>query len=115
MANKTISHLALALQARTNSGNSEPFAFPESFDELNIFTEITAISGTSPALVIEYQFSPDGERWFTYTASPDQTATGKLSQKLTSNIGRLGRIQYWIKGSATSVTFRVDVEGKRRG
>lgn len=104
-----------ASAARTASGSSDPFGIVESFDEAIVFVDITAVSGTSPTLSVEYQYSPDGSRWFTHTASAQQTAIGKVAMKLVGNIGRIGRIQYWIGGTTPSFTFQVDFEVKRRG
>lgn len=105
---------ALASAARTASGSSDAFEFPASFSEMTVYVDITAASGTSPTISVEYQTSPDGTRWFTHTGTAQQTAAGKATIKIAGNIGRIGRIQYWIGGTTPSFTFQVDVEGKRR-
>lgn len=114
MANKSNFFTPLASAARTASGNSVAFDFPESFDELLVYLDITAVAGTSPTLLVVYEVSPDGVRWFEHSAFASKNAAGKDVLKL-QQIGRKGRIGFTVGGTSPSFTFRVDVEGKRRG
>lgn len=114
MAFKSNLFTPLASAARTANGNSDVFEFPESFDELLVYLDITAVSGTSPTMTVSYETSPDGTRWFTHTSFAAKTATGKDVLKL-QQIGRKGRIAFTVGGTSPNFTFRVDVEGKRGG
>lgn len=112
--NKLARHTPHPSAARTASGATEPFQIPESVDELILFLDVTAVSGTTPNLTVTYEYSPDGTRWFTHSALPAKTASGRDSLRLTQ-VGSYGRLSYAITGTTPSFTFQVDVEGKRRG
>lgn len=110
-----------ASAARTATANSESSFFPTENDELIIYADVTAVSGTGPTLDLTYEVSPDPisvddatARWFTHTTFTQITATGKTI-KLVTTPGMRGRIRAVIGGTTPSFTFRVDVEGKYRG
>lgn len=113
---KTRLHQPFASAARTATVASFGTAMPESYDEVNVMIDITAVSGTTPTLVINYQVSPDdGTTWFTRAATASLTATGQTILTITDAIGRFFRLNAVIGGTTPSFTFAAWAEFKRRG
>lgn len=99
--------------ARTTSGTADMGAFPAMFEELIVYLDATAVSGTSPSLTVTYQSSADGVSYFDNTAGTAITAAGKQVIKVPTCAGNFGRLSYVITGTTPSFTFSAVVEGKR--
>lgn len=106
---------ALPSAARTTSGSADLAAFPQDFDELILYVDVTAASGTTPTLAITYQISPDNVNWFDHTTGTTLTAAGKQVIRLPNTTAGFGRVSYAIGGTTPSFTFSVVAEGKRLG
>ncbi|HQR98152.1 MULTISPECIES: hypothetical protein [unclassified Polaromonas] len=104
---------ALASAARTTSGTVDLDAVPSEYQELSVYLDVTATSGTSPSMTVTYQSSPDGVTFFDNTAGAAITAVGKQLIKVPSTIGGYGRLSYAISGTTPSFTFSAVAEYKR--
>lgn len=83
----------------------------ENFQEANVFINVTA-AGTT--MTVNFQVSPDdGTTWVTHSSTAAITATGTTLLKVSSNIGKLARLDY----SAVTGSFTVNswVECKQTG
>lgn len=105
---------ALASAAYTASGTADLGALPGDSDELTIYLNVTAVSGTTPSMTVTYQSSPDGVTYYDHTAGAAITAAGVQMIKIPTNSGTYGRISYAISGTTPSFTFSAVVEGKNR-
>lgn len=105
---------ALASAARTATGTVDLGAFPSDGDELNVYLNVTAASGTSPSMTVMYQCSPDGVTYYDHTAGAAITAATSQLIKVATNTGTYGRISYAISGTTPSFTFSAVVENKNR-
>ncbi len=115
MGTKTGMVELLASAARTTTNNSGGNDFPESFDQCIAYVTVTAASGTTPTLDIKYQVSDDrGTTWYDHSTLTQITAVANQA-KLIENPGRTCRIVSTIAGTTPSFTYRVRLEGKRRG
>ncbi len=76
------------------------------------FLNISAVSGTSPTLLIAFQDSPDNANWYPITggAFSSQTATGQNTLTLT-NVGPYLRAVQTLGGATPSFTFDLSVSG----
>lgn len=104
---------ALPSAARTVSGTTDLGSLPGEHDELIIYIDVTAAAGTSPAMTVTYQSSPDGVAFFDNSAGAAIVAVGRQLIKLPNGTGNLGRLSYAISGTAPSFTFSAVVEAKR--
>ncbi len=105
---------ALASAARTATGTVDLGAFPADADEINIYLNVTVVSGTSPSRTATYQCSPDGVTYYDHTAGAAITAAGNQVIKVATNTGTYGRISYAISGTTPSFTFSAVAENKNR-
>lgn len=103
----------LASAARTASGTADLGAIPAMFQELLVYLDVTAVTGTTPTMTVTYQSSPDGASWYDNTAGTAITAAGKQVIKIPTTCGNFGRLSYAIGGTTPSFTFSAVVEGKR--
>jgi hypothetical protein len=106
---------ALPSAARTTTGTVDLGAIPGEFDELCIYLDVTAVSGTTPSMTVTYQCSPDGVTFFDNTIGTAITVAGKQLIKVSSMTGGFGRLSYAISGTTPSFTFSAVVEAKRVG
>jgi hypothetical protein len=96
----------LTSAARTATGQST--AFDEgSLDTISVMVDVTAVSGTSPTMTVNVEWSWDNVSWF--TADPVDaftaiTATGKKVKQFTIK-GLYARLNYVIGGTTPSFTF----------
>jgi hypothetical protein len=103
--------------ANGGTGNTADFEVPSRYDDLLLYLNVTAQSGTSPTLDVDYQTSPDnGATWYTHTSFTQVgAATGTEVLKI-DNPGHYYRFFWTIGGSSTpTYTFSIEVEGKRHG
>jgi hypothetical protein len=103
---------ALPSGARIASGIADVGSFIDSHKELLIYIDVTAVSGTSPSMVVTYQSSPDGVTYYDNTAGTAITAVGKQLIKVPNCAGKHGRLSYAISGTSPSFTFAAAVEAK---
>ena len=117
--------IAHASAARTATGNSGEFIFddPNSLAMARFTLDITAVSGTTPTLVLTVEaFDPASGKYVTVLASASQNATGTIvlavgpGLPVTANLSanapmpRQFRIKWTIGGTTPSFTFSVGVD-----
>lgn len=96
----------LASAARTTTGQSSAFSVGDG-GTLAVLVDVTAVSGTSPSLTVNVEWSNDGATWFqgdpadSFTAL---TAAGKKAKSFTVK-GLNARLNYTISGTGPSFTF----------
>lgn len=99
--------------ARTTTTNSAAQATGNA-DNANILIDVTAVSGTTPTLTVEVQWSHDGTTWFSggagvsADATASITAVGKLVRTFPVRAPFM-RVQASIAGTTPSFTFAVHV------
>ncbi|QNB45842.1 hypothetical protein BR63_05645 [Thermanaerosceptrum fracticalcis] len=102
----------LASAARTASGESGAMNLYDA-EELLLFLNVKAASGTSPTLDVKVQAkSPEGD-WYDL-ASFTQATAAKKEAKAISGFGQDVRISYTIGGTSPSFTFAVTGIAKHR-
>lgn len=108
-------YTALASAVRNVSGTADIGALPGDFVEMNIYIAVTAASSATgtPSMTVTYQCSHDGTTWFDHTSGAAITAVTNQVIKITSNLGKYGRISYAISGDTPSFTFSAVAEAKR--
>ena len=100
--------------AQTASGNSAQVNI-EDFSSLEIFLDITGVTGTTPSLTVKLQsFDTITSQWYdvpnsSFTA---QTAIGLATVSLSNFAGELIRASWAITGTTPSFTFSIDAIGK---
>lgn len=104
---------ALTSAARTTSGSVALGALPAEYTELCVYINVTAISGTTPQMIVTYQSGPDAAIFYDNVAGSPIVQVGKQLLKVPSCVGRFGNIAYAISGTSPSFTFTVTVEAKR--
>lgn len=100
----------------TANGNSagapEITAIPDSLADINpnnlsVLLNVTAVSGTTPNLTVEVQWSHDGTNYAS-AATPDTftaiTAVGKVVKSFQVK-GRFARLAYTVTGTTPSFTL----------
>lgn len=106
----------LASAARTATGTADIGDAVASFDTVDVFIDVTAVSGTSPTMTVTYQSSVDGgTTWFDGVASTAITATGRQVLSITSKVGSRARLSYVIGGTTPSFTFSAIAQMRRSG
>lgn len=106
----------LASAARTTSATADIGAVVSEFDTLDIFIDVTAVTGTTPSMTVTYQASVDGgTTWFDGPASTAITAAGRQVLNVPNKLGALGRISYAITGTTPSFTFSAIGQARRSG
>ena len=96
----------LASAARTTTGQSTAFDIGAD-DNLSVLIDATTVSGTSPTMTVNVEWSHDGATWF--VADPVDaftaiTAAGKKVKNFTVK-GLYARLNYTIGGTTPSFTF----------
>lgn len=100
------SDVILASAARTATGQSGAFSVGGG-DSLTVLVDATAVSGTSPTMTVNVEWSHDGSTWFvgdTADAFSALTAAGKKAKNFTVK-GLYARLNYTIGGTTPSFTF----------
>ena len=86
------------------------------FTELDLFVNVTGLTGTSPTVTVFLQSSPDGGT--TWANVPGATtaalsANGEVEISSVQGIGDLVRVGWTLGGSGSpTATFAVTAEGK---
>lgn len=96
----------LASAARTATGQSTAFPIG-GLSKLAVLVNVTAVSGTTPSMTVNVEWSDDNVVW--YTADPVDaftavTATG-AKVKAFDVKGLYARLNYVISGTTPSFTF----------
>jgi len=104
----------VASAARTTSSQTSAIFFGSAPETINLFVDVTAVSGTSPSLTVSLEVSPDGgTTWYEAKAGAALTAVGKQTIVATVYdtdvpLTSLYRIKWAITGTTPSLTFSVD-------
>ena len=96
----------LTSAARTTTGQSNGFS-AGSGANLGILVDVTAVSGTSPTMTVNVEWSHDGTNWFVgdpADAFTDITAAGKKAKSFTIKAPK-ARLNFTIAGTTPSFTF----------
>ena len=109
----TVTVTALASAALTVTGTVDLGTIAGEAMELNVYIDVTVVTGTTPSMTVTYQSSPDGVNFWDHTAGAAITAVGKQLIKIASNAGKYGRLAYAITGTTPSFTFSAIVGTKR--
>src|SRR5258707_3599301 len=107
-------NLILAPQAtRTASGSSSVPLDVSQMSEIATFLVVNSASGTTPALTVTIQDSPDGVNWanaYTFPAvTSGSTALPAGWCDLKYSVGRYMQASWTISGTSPSFTFSVSV------
>lgn len=102
---------AVALSARTATGQQNLSGNYGEVSSLVVFVRITAVSGTTPTLTVAVEDSPNGTDWaqVAITASLNAAGLTVLRIPLTTPFGNTLRIRWVIGGTTPSFTFEVIV------
>ncbi|GLY55330.1 hypothetical protein [Lentzea sp. NBRC 102530] len=103
--------------ARTATGNGTALTLPDDVAELFVGIDITAVSGTTPTLVVQVQQQDANDVWQTLAATSSLNATGQATLHLPAGSfvllgGGQARIRWVIGGTTPSFTFRVGIHGR---
>jgi hypothetical protein len=102
--------------ARTATSTAEIGGVVSEFDSIDIFLDVTAVSGTNPTMTVTYQASVDGGvTWFDVTSGAAITTAIKQSINVPSKLGAMGRLSYVIGGTTPSFTFSAIAQVRRSG
>lgn len=82
------------------------------YSNAKAFLNISAVSGTTPTLVVQFQDSSDGVNWTNVTsgAFSSQNATG-VNSLVLSNVGLYLRAVQTLGGTTPSFTYDLHVVG----
>ena len=104
--------LTLFVSAEKTSSSQTGAIDVSDADEMSIFLNVSAASGTSETLDIVIQDSPDGEVWHDKESFTQATGVTTEAKRIT-NFGNLIRVKYTIGGTDTP-TFTFDVKATGR-
>lgn len=110
---KSAIYTPIASAARTTTFNHDLGEMMGDWDEVALYLNVTAASGTSPTLDVAYQTKADGV-WYTHTSFTQATTT-TTEKKIITQAGVDSRILCTIGGTTPSFTFTVSAEVKRTG
>ena len=103
---------AVPSAARTASGNSG--ALRVYGDKINVFLDVTAVSGTTPSATFTVEWAHDGTTWFP-AATPDTlgaAVTAGVKRVQTVDVkGPFLRVVWTVSGTTPSFTFAVHLYG----
>jgi hypothetical protein len=105
-----------ASAAKTASGVIELDYNPDEYDSVDLYINVTAVSGTTPSMTLTYQTSvDDGTTYFDGTATAAISTVSKTVLSITSKLGSKARLSYAISGTTPSFTFSVIAQYRRTG
>lgn len=81
-------------------------------DEMSVFLNVSAGSGTNPTLDVVIEDSPDGVKWHTKESFTQATGITTEAKRIT-NFGKFIRVKRTIGGTDTP-TFTFDVKATGR-
>lgn len=96
----------LASAARTATGQSTAFPVGTG-DDVAVFVDVTAVSGTSPSMTVNVEWSNDNVSWFVADPVDAFSATTAAAKKVKSFTvkGQYARLNFTITGTTPSFTF----------
>jgi len=100
-----------ASSAKTASVNFDLNGINGDYDEVVGYLSVTAASGTSPTLDIDFQTKVNGV-YYTHTSFTQATGTTTERKNFPAPVGVDGRMQITIGGTTPSFTFSLDLECK---
>ena len=106
---------SIASGARTANGNNLADSSYGPVTAFVLYVNVTAVSGTTPTLVVKLQDSPDGGvTWYDVTGAATGTlnATGTTSVRFNATATPMSdqfRVAWVIGGTTPSFTFKVDL------
>jgi len=83
-------------------------AFPTGYQNtVDVFVDITAVSGTSPSMTVNVEWSNDGATWFAADTADAFTAATAAQKKVKEFAvkGNYARLNYTITGTTPSFTW----------
>lgn len=98
--------VTLVPSAARTTGGSGPVQAVGSASTLRVDLAVTAASGTTPALTVTLEHSPDGLSWTTHSTFTAMTTAG-TQRKVTSGLDRFIRCSWAITGTTPSLTFAI--------
>jgi len=113
MGGKSIIHTIIS-DTLTSSVDYALNGIPGDYDEIVGYLDVTAASGTTPTLDINFQNTVDGGTvFFTHSSFAQATTTTTERKAFTAPNGIDGQIQITIGGTTPSFTFSLRLECKR--
>ena len=106
-----LSENIIASQTIAAAGTTFSAAIPNMSVVQNVVLQsnVTAISGTAPSIVVTLQDTVDGgTNWNDVQALTSQTATGVVVARISAVFSDQVRFKYVVAGTLPSVTFRID-------
>lgn len=98
--------VTLVPDAARGTAGSGPGAAMGEAATLRVDLVVSAVSGTTPALTVTLEHSPDGQDWSTHSAFAAATAAG-TQRKVAAGLDRYIRCSWNVTGTTPSATFRV--------
>lgn len=95
-----------ASAAATATGQTA--GFPTGYQErVCIFVDITAVSGTTPSMTVNVEWSNDNANWFQADTADSFTAATAAQKKVKEFVakGLYARLNFTISGTTPSFTF----------
>lgn len=87
----------------------------EPYDRAILYIDVTAVTGTSPTLVVGLETSPDnGTTWYSLGNGASLTSVTKQRQEY-DGIGLMVRVPATIGGTTPAFTATVDIELAKDG
>lgn len=113
MGTQTVSYCSrviLASAARTATAQSTAFSVGQQ-DHLSVMIDATVVTGTTPSMAVNVEWSHDGTNWF--VADPADvftaiTVAGKKVKRFEVK-GTVARLNFAITGTTPSFTFSAHV------
>jgi len=102
--------LVVPSAARTTTGNSGQLNPSGDGETINLLVNVTAVSGTTPNLVLSVEWSSDGTNFATPDGAADAFAaitTTATKVKQVERKGKFYRVVWTITGTTPSFTFTV--------
>lgn len=107
LASPGVLETLVASAARTASGDSGALPGWGHADTIRAQLEITAFSGTGPALDVVIEDTLDGTNWNTIGTFAQGTGTAREVINITSPFSETLRVRWTVAGTAPSFTFSV--------
>lgn len=98
--------------ARTASGDTGPIAGWGAASTLRIQLDVTAASGTGPALDVVVEDTLDGTNWNAIATLTQRTAPGQEVVNVTAPFSDTLRVRWTVAGTLPSFTFSVKTYSK---
>jgi hypothetical protein len=100
----------LSSAARTTAGTQTLSAVRDAGTQLHVMLDVTAVTGTSPTLDVEVQWSHDGTRWASVEPAADafsQIVSARTVVRSFPVRAPLARLSWTVGGTSPSFTFGI--------